>query len=93
MGILRNSEYDQYVEENTIAYEPGDMLFLYTDGIVEAKNDDNQQFGLEGLEPSLLKHINKPLEDVKDGVIDDLMSFLNGNKLDDDYSLAIVRFR
>ena len=93
LGILRNSEYDQYVEENTIAYEPGDMLFLYTDGIVEAKNDDNQQFGLEGLEPSLLKHINKPLEDVKDGVIDDLMSFLNGNKLDDDYSLAIVRFR
>ncbi|WP_258100438.1 GAF domain-containing SpoIIE family protein phosphatase [Marinoscillum pacificum] len=92
LGILRNSEYDQYVEEYTIAYEPGDLLLLYTDGIVEAKNDDNQQFGLEGLEPSLLNHINKPLEEVKDGIIDDLMSFLNGNKLDDDYSLAIVRF-
>ncbi len=92
LGILRNSAYDQYVEENTIAYEPGDLLLLYTDGIVEAKNENNQQFGLEGLEPSLLNHINEPLEEMKDGIIGDLMNFLNGNKLDDDYSLTIVRF-
>lgn len=93
LGILRNSEYDQYVEEHTIAYEPGDLLLLYTDGIVEAKNENNQQFSLEYLEPSLLNHINEPLEEVKNGIIGDLMKFLNGNKLDDDYSLAIVRFK
>ncbi len=93
LGILRNSEYDQYVEEHNIAYEPGDLLLLYTDGIIEAKNENNQQFGLEYLEPSLLNHIDEPLEEIKNGIIGDLMKFLNGNKLDDDYSLAIVRFK
>ncbi|MEQ8554315.1 MAG: SpoIIE family protein phosphatase [Cyclobacteriaceae bacterium] len=93
LGILRNSEYDQYVEENTITYEPGDLLLIYTDGITEAKNADNQQYGTEGLKPSLLNYVNEPLESVKNGLIDDLMKFLNGNKLDDDYTLAIVRFK
>lgn len=93
LGILRNSEYNQYVEEHTISYKPGDLLLLYTDGIVEAKNTDNQQFGLEGLEPSLLNHVDEPLEEMKNGIINDLMKFLNGNKLDDDYSLTIVRFK
>lgn len=93
LGILRNSEYDQYVEENTIAYEPGDLLLLYTDGITEAKNPENNQYGTEGLKPSLLNYVNQPLEKVKDGLIGDLMKFLNGNKLDDDYTLAIVRFK
>lgn len=92
LGIIRNSDYDQYVEEHTLTYQPGDLLLLYTDGITEAKNTENEQYGVEGLKPSLLNHINEPLDELKDGLIEDLITFLNGNKLDDDYSLTIVRF-
>lgn len=93
LGILRNSQYDQYVEEDTLSYKAGDLLLLYTDGITEAKNEYKRQYGAEGLKSSLLKHVNKPIGKLKDNLIKDLINFLNGNKLDDDYTLTIVRFK
>jgi len=93
LGIIRNSEYNDYVEEETFSYGPGDLLLLYTDGIVEAKNEQREQYGATGLQRSLLKHINEPLDKLNDSLIEDLIEFLNGNKLDDDYTLTLVRFK
>ncbi|MFY0599410.1 MAG: SpoIIE family protein phosphatase [Cyclobacteriaceae bacterium] len=92
LGILRNSEFNHYVEEKTITYQPDDLLLLYTDGIIEAKNPNGEQYGTKGLEVSLLRHIDKPLEEIKEGLIEDLQSFLEGEKLDDDYTLTVVKF-
>ena len=93
MGIIRNSEYDQYVEECITPYQPDDLLLLYTDGIVEAKNKAGEQYGIDRLRKSLLTYKEKSLEVIKDGLIADLMTFLNGEKLDDDYTLAVLRFK
>ncbi len=92
LGILRNSEFNQYVEEKTITYQPGDLLLLYTDGITEAKNKSGDQYGTKGLETSLLRHIDKPLEQIRLGLIKDLQLYLNGEKLDDDYTITVVKF-
>lgn len=93
LGIIRNSDYEQYVKECTLNYQSGDLLLLYTDGITEAKNAEGGQYGTEKLKTSLLKHIEKPLEDIKTGLIHDLELFLQDYKLDDDYTLTIVRFK
>ncbi len=93
LGIIRNSGFDSYVEEGTISYSPGDLLLLYTDGIAEAKNHEKQQFGSEGLINSLLNHIDEPLDQMKESIIGDLVTFLDNNKLDDDYTLTLVRFK
>ncbi|MFT7029938.1 MAG: sigma-B regulation protein RsbU (phosphoserine phosphatase) [Parvicella sp.] len=93
LGILRNSNYNDYVEEETIKYRSGDLLLLYTDGISEAKNPRKQQYGAEGLQRSLKQHLDRSVEGIKEGLIDDLTTFLEGNKLDDDYTLTIVRFK
>lgn len=92
LGILRNSEFNQYVEEKTITYKPGDLLLLYTDGIIEARNPNGEQYGTKGLESSLLRHIDKSLENTKEGLIKDLQDFLGGEKLDDDYTLTLAKF-
>lgn len=44
-NIFDNVKYD----ENKLNLSVGDKLFLYTDGITEAKNDENQQYGIERL--------------------------------------------
>ena len=97
LGIVRNSEYANYVHCNAINYAPGDMILLYTDGIVEATDVTGQHFGEEGLLNALEKqirisahHLNP--ERIKDGIIEELYAFLNGNKLDDDYTLVILKF-
>lgn len=92
LGILRNSEFNQYVEEKTIKYQKDDVLLLYTDGITEAKNPDDEQYGTQGLEKSFNKHNNVSIASLNDALIRDLQTFLAGEKLDDDYTLAVVKF-
>ncbi len=92
LGILRNSDYNKYVQSKTLPYERGDVLVLHTDGITEAKNQRNQQFGIEKLIEALAKYTDGSATQIKDGIIRELERFLGGVKLDDDYTLVIVKF-
>ncbi|EMR02673.1 SpoIIE family protein phosphatase [Cesiribacter andamanensis] len=49
LGLLRNNSYQEHIEEQTIAYGPGDALLLYTDGIIECRNAAGEEFGQERL--------------------------------------------
>jgi len=49
---MENSEYDQ----KTIKVEEGDILLLYTDGLIEIKKD-GEEFGLEALKKFFLQNI------------------------------------
>lgn len=92
LGILRNLDYNNYVHSKTLSYSSGDILLLHTDGITEAQNNKNQQFGIERLQESLKKYINGSPAEIKEGIINDLSEFLGSKKLDDDYTLVIVKF-
>ncbi len=92
LGILRNSEYDRYVQSTTVPYNEGDVLLLYTDGIPEAKNRSNEQFDFDRLKKSLIKHSDGTPTQIRDGIIEELNEFLGGMKLDDDYTMIIVKF-
>ena len=92
LGIVRNSDYATYVERNSIKYQSGDLLLLYTDGITEARNKDSQQFGSDGLKKALLENDRRTPSDLRKGIIKDLNEFLAGNKLDDDYSIVTLKF-
>ena len=45
LGIVPNLEYEQ----NSVTLSPGDVVILYTDGVTEAMNVDDEQFGLDPL--------------------------------------------
>ncbi|MEP1088718.1 MAG: SpoIIE family protein phosphatase [Algoriphagus sp.] len=93
LGILRNKQYENHVVEKTFAYQPGDVLVMFTDGIVEAKNDKSIQFGYERIR-SLLE-VNQKLspQEIQTKIIDSLHSFVGGDRvIDDDYSLMVVKF-
>ena len=92
LGILRNSDYDKYVHSKILPYSHGDVLVLHTDGIMEAKNNKNEQFGIDRLKESLAKYTEASPTEIKDGIISDLTDFLGGVKLDDDYTLVVVKF-
>ena len=53
LGILRDEQFDEFVDTTVMPYESGDVLLLYTDGITEAKNKDNEEFGYERLKEFL----------------------------------------
>ncbi len=92
LGIIRNSDYATYVEGDSISYHSGDILLLYTDGITEARDKQSRQFGSEGLKKALLENDKHSPSDLRKGIIKDLNKFLDGNKLDDDYTLVTLKF-
>lgn len=94
LGIIRDARYAGYVSENERYYSPGDVMILYTDGIVEAKNQLGQEFGYDNLKRSLDEtHFLDSTEKIKEKIIENLYDFVGEDTLpEDDYSLLVVKF-
>jgi sigma-B regulation protein RsbU (phosphoserine phosphatase) len=48
-GIALGMLYRVELEETRIPIQPGDVMVIYSDGVVEVENDDGEAFGLERL--------------------------------------------
>ena len=64
--------------EVTVALEEGESLVLYTDGIVEACDPDDEEFGLERLEALLSAHRAAPLAELAAEIDRALEAFVRG---------------
>ncbi|MEQ8715219.1 MAG: SpoIIE family protein phosphatase, partial [Cyclobacteriaceae bacterium] len=71
----------------------GDVIVLYTDGITEAVNSRNEQFGYERLSDALMKFTSQTPEQISNGIFGALYEFCEEDSLDDDYSMVVVKFR
>lgn len=93
LGILRNLQYDKFVVENTIHYNAGDIMVMYTDGIVEAKNIENKEFGYDNLLEVLKKHHGSSPQEIVDKILSEVYNFIGTAVMpDDDYSILVVKF-
>ena len=75
------------------AISQADILFLYTDGITEAKNDKNEEFGYERLKEFLEKNANYGAEYLKEEILKTLHNFCESSNLDDDITTLIVKVK
>jgi serine phosphatase RsbU (regulator of sigma subunit) len=93
LGVLRNNNYKNYVTEKVFHYRPGDIVLLYTDGIVEARNEQGEEFGYGKLRQALNESHHLPAQQIKEMLIQWVYDFIGANTLpDDDYSLVVVKF-
>ncbi|MTI32546.1 PP2C family protein-serine/threonine phosphatase [Xanthovirga aplysinae] len=93
LGIIRNSTYNNYVEVNRFTYEDEDIMVLYSDGIIEARNKKGEEFGYKRLENFLKSHAELSVADLEKALIDELYRFCEKEMLDDDYTTMIIRFK
>jgi len=77
-------------EEGEVDMNPGDRLYIYTDGIVEYSNGAGEQYGEERFYEDLLKHGKAPLDTTCDRVIESLMAFGGNIKAQDDITLVAI---
>ncbi len=80
------------VEVRTAKLDPGDTLFLFSDGIVEARREGNDEmFGFDRLEASLARHVGRGPEATRDGVLGDVARFTAGSPREDDQTIVVLR--
>jgi sigma-B regulation protein RsbU (phosphoserine phosphatase) len=70
--------------------EPGDRLCVYTDGITEAQNAAQEDFGLLRLQDTLVRFRPRPLSDVLEGVLSEVARFAEDVPQYDDQTLLLV---
>jgi len=74
-------------EEQTVTLQRGDRIFLYTDGLPETTNEENNIIGFNEL-PSLIRDVSaKDLGATLDAVIQSANSFRGSAKIEDDIVL------
>lgn len=78
---------------NKIKLSPGDILFMYTDGISEALSKDNSYFGKDNL-ISVLSSIDPKanLKQISDFVKSKIKEFTNGAEQSDDITMLVIKY-
>ena len=74
-------------EEGQLKIKPGDKLFIYTDGIVEYQNDNEEFYGDDRFYNSLKVLKNESVHNIIDQCIKSLMEFGNNTSPQDDITL------
>lgn len=87
LGLLPEASY----EEKTVELGPGDGVVVYTDGITEAANPDEEEYGLERLEAVCREHRGPRLTETVAAVETDLARFIRGEPFADDRTLVLLR--
>jgi sigma-B regulation protein RsbU (phosphoserine phosphatase) len=80
------------IQSQTLAFDPGDNLFMYTDGVVEQMNQAEELFGTDRIISALLAHQTKSAREVTTRLYHDLNEFSNGEDSGDDVTMLHVKF-
>jgi sigma-B regulation protein RsbU (phosphoserine phosphatase) len=72
--------------------EPGDTLILFSDGVSEAMNPDDEEFTVGRLRDSVAGKSTMPVEDLKAKILASVEDFTRGARQNDDLTLLLVRY-
>jgi phosphoserine phosphatase RsbU/P len=76
---------------NILLLEPGDLLFLYTDGVTEAFNEMEVDFGEKRLVEYLEKNRSLSAREILAGILLELQTFRGTAPQSDDITLLVLR--
>jgi hypothetical protein len=91
LGLTKNASFDDNIKEVELNLAEGDLLVLYTDGIVEALNDTHQFYGGKRLLKQLKNQKNKTSQEILDVLSKDVSSFIGTAKQHDDMTIMVIK--
>jgi len=81
----------EFIHEQELFLNSDDVIILYTDGITEAENLENQQYGLERLAQLVQQHRQYSAIHIRDRIIEDVRLFIGEQKVFDDITLLVLK--
>ncbi len=86
LGML----YELELEEFTVQIEPGDRLILYSDGVPDAENWSNDNYGMERFKQFVEKHGQQSAEALTKAIVKDVAKWCANAPSSDDLTLLIM---
>ena len=83
-------DFDARYSQIALSMAPGDRLFAYTDGIIDAPNPGGESFGLARLKDALDASTGAPLSELKSAVLKTLHEHAEKELTHDDVTLIAI---
>jgi sigma-B regulation protein RsbU (phosphoserine phosphatase) len=89
LGI--DEKITDWIDEIKVSLNYGDVVVLYTDGITEAINVENEEYQLERLGKIIQQNSQKTAPEIREAVINDVRQFIGEQKVFDDITLLVLK--
>ena len=87
VGLFPNAPYQQAF----LLMEPGDVFVGFTDGISEAMNNDEEEWGEERLIPAIASHSGRTAAEMLPSLMAEADRFVSGAPQHDDMTLVVLK--
>lgn len=88
LGVRRRDAF----REHSVEFSAGDRLILYSDGLIEAVDDDGEPFGFDRFERVLADAGHMAADEIKKSLLAAVRKFTHNRPPEDDQTLVVVSF-
>jgi sigma-B regulation protein RsbU (phosphoserine phosphatase) len=89
LGLFRDAVF----EEGELKLESGDLLVAFTDGLIEARNPGNEEYGEERLISAIIEHRDLSAADIEKSILRSVKEWTSDAEQEDDLTLVVVKVR
>ncbi|HEX5132262.1 MAG TPA: SpoIIE family protein phosphatase [Candidatus Krumholzibacteria bacterium] len=90
-GMLLGANRSQSYVEGIVSFRPGDLLLLYTDGIIEQRAPGGEMYGEERLVEFVAANRKLPPDALQNALLEEVLAFGGGRQEDDITSVIVLR--
>lgn len=87
LGMFSDAGYD----ETTIHASPGDVFVFFSDGVVDASTEKDEQFGRVRVEHVIVKHGGETAQEIADAIFQATSDFSAGAPVFDDQTVVVLK--
>lgn len=87
LGMFSDASYD----ETTIHALPGDIFVFFSDGVVDASNEKDEQFGRVRVEHVITKNADRSAQEIADTIFQSAADFSAGAPVFDDQTVVVLK--
>ncbi len=84
-------DIDRFTVNSVVTLEPGDLMVLFTDGVIEALNDTQQQFGIERVAQIVESNAKRTPLVIRDAIYEAVQKWWA--RQSDDVSIIVMRYK
>ena len=93
VGFMAGAFFDDRLEETTLSLEEGDKIFTYTDGIMDAMNEEGEEFGMDRLIDTLTEYRASSVQEIADALLAKIAAYVGDRPQTDDMTLLALALK
>jgi len=91
LGLVDEDTFNNNIKDKYIKFDQGDLFVFYTDGIIEAMNKDNEEYGEERFIKIINENSNNSSKEIIKNILQDVKKFIGKASQHDDITLLVIK--